>query len=61
MSKELTNISLPTVFKIAVVGSSSVGKTSIVRRYIENNFSARTEATIGAQFCSKTVDVYPDF
>ena len=46
-------------FKIAIIGNSSVGKTSIVRRFINDNFSASTESTIGAQFCSKTVDVYP--
>jgi hypothetical protein len=36
------------VFKIAIIGDSSVGKTSIVKRYIDNNFSASTEATIGS-------------
>jgi Ras-related protein Rab-5C len=28
------------VFKMALIGNSSVGKTSIVQRIIENNFSS---------------------
>lgn len=45
------------IFKIAIIGNSSVGKTSIVKRFIDNNFSASSESTIGAQFCSKIIEI----
>jgi len=42
-----------------MIGDKSVGKTSIVKRYIENTFSIGTESTIGAQFTSKVIEVAP--
>jgi len=35
------------VFKIITIGDSSVGKTSIIKRYIDNNFSESMLASIG--------------
>ena len=40
-----------------MIGDKSVGKTSIVKRYIDNFFTVMTESTIGTQFCQKTVSV----
>jgi len=39
------------LFKIALVGDSSVGKTSLMRRFTDNEFDVTTQkATIGVQF-----------
>jgi len=43
-----------------MIGDKSVGKTSLVKRYIENTFSNMTESTIGAQFTSKIITIIPE-
>ncbi|XP_018413423.1 PREDICTED: EF-hand calcium-binding domain-containing protein 4B [Nanorana parkeri] len=45
------------LFKIVVVGNSSVGKTSFLRRFCEDNFYAGTSATVGIDYSVKTVTV----
>ena len=46
--------------KITIVGSSNVGKTSIIKRYIENKFDeASTKATIIAEFKAKKINIDP--
>ena len=42
-------------FKFVLVGDQSVGKTSIIARFINNTFSETYQATIGIDFLSKTV------
>ena len=42
-------------FKVITIGDSSVGKTSIIRRYIYNIFDENTMSTIGLTFCFKEV------
>ena len=39
--------------KIVVMGDMSVGKTSILTRYIKGSFDQFNESTIGAAFLSK--------
>jgi len=46
-------------FKICMIGSSMVGKTCIVERYVNNNFSMSTAPTISAAFHTKIVEVQP--
>ena len=46
-----------TVFKILTIGESGVGKTSILRRYVENKFERHHLATIGIDFQSKTIKI----
>eukprot|EP00093_Oithona_nana_P014547 14547.XXX_746888_748055_1 [CDS] Oithona nana genome sequencing. len=49
---------LPTrtkVCKILFIGSSSTGKTSIIRRYVKKTFAPTYRATIGADFLAKVV------
>uniref|UniRef100_A0A7S2RVV0 Ras-related protein Rab n=1 Tax=Rhizochromulina marina TaxID=1034831 RepID=A0A7S2RVV0_9STRA len=41
------------VLKIIVLGSSNVGKTSLMRRFCKNSFSEARRATTGADFSSK--------
>jgi GTPase SAR1 family protein len=38
------------LFKIVLVGNSSVGKSSLLRRYVEGDFSEAYLATIGVDF-----------
>ena len=46
-------------YKFVLVGDKSVGKTSIVRRYVESSFSSVTESTIGASFNQKLLTLTP--
>ena len=41
--------------KVVLIGESGVGKTSIIKRYITNKFSATIGSTPGANFTTKTV------
>lgn len=42
--------------KIVVLGSQGVGKTSLVARYVKNQFSpSTTTSTVGASFLTKRV------
>ncbi|TRY75380.1 hypothetical protein TCAL_06349 [Tigriopus californicus] len=41
--------------KILFIGSSSTGKTSLIRRYVKNTFAPSYRATIGADFLAKVV------
>ena len=49
------------VFKILVIGDSTVGKTSFVQRYVNNSFTKDYKCTIGGtlQFCAAAVTVLP--
>ena len=37
-------------FKILVAGDDTTGKTSIIKRLVENTFSPETKPTVGAEF-----------
>ena len=41
-------------FKVVIVGDSSVGKTNLVKRFINNTFLKDSKATVGVEFMSKT-------
>ena len=43
------------IFKIVLIGDSGVGKTNILSRYINNEFSLTSKATVGVEFCSTIV------
>ncbi|MGQ9722808.1 MAG: Rab family GTPase [Candidatus Jordarchaeum sp.] len=45
------------MFKILVVGSGAVGKTSLVKKYSENSFSDNYLPTIGSNFASKKLSL----
>lgn len=42
-------------FKLIVLGNVSVGKTSILRQFVEEKFDEKYECTISADFCVKTM------
>ncbi|OLS15256.1 MAG: GTP-binding protein [Promethearchaeota archaeon CR_4] len=44
-------------FKVIVVGSQGVGKTSLIRRFVENKFKDEYTTTIGTDITLKNVDV----
>jgi len=43
--------------KVILLGDSNVGKTSLVHRVKEGNFSAATQVTIGCSFCTHTAEL----
>eukprot|EP01113_Clastostelium_recurvatum_P038902 TRINITY_DN5879_c0_g1_i2.p1 TRINITY_DN5879_c0_g1~~TRINITY_DN5879_c0_g1_i2.p1 ORF type:complete len:227 (-),score=42.57 TRINITY_DN5879_c0_g1_i2:27-707(-) len=47
-----------THLKAVLLGAPSCGKTCISTRFLRNTFTEHTEATIGAAFCSRPIDVY---
>ncbi|MHA2180792.1 MAG: Rab family GTPase [Promethearchaeota archaeon] len=46
-------------FKIIIVGPSAVGKTSILNRFVNNEFALKYKLTIGVDFLSKKVELDP--
>lgn len=42
-------------YKIVFIGDISVGKTSIIARFIENKFRDNYDPSIGVDFASKTI------
>ena len=45
------------IFKLVLIGDSGVGKTNILSRYISNEFSLASRATVGVEFGSKIVKI----
>ena len=43
------------IFKLILIGDSGVGKTNILSRYINNEFSMATKSTVGVEFGSKII------
>lgn len=43
--------------KVVLVGAQGVGKTSVVNRYVNNEYDDDSGATIGVEFSKKTVDL----
>ena len=44
------------VLKVILLGNGGVGKSSLMRRYVNNVFEEKTLHTIGVEFLNKTVD-----
>ncbi|MFX0106419.1 MAG: Rab family GTPase [Candidatus Hodarchaeota archaeon] len=47
-------------FKVIVIGPPAVGKSSLIRRFIENKFSMKYKFTIGVDFSTKDVKYKSD-
>ena len=46
-------------FKVIIVGPSAVGKTSLLNRFVHNEFALKYKLTIGVDFLTKTVEFQP--
>ena len=55
--KRHTETEVEYLFKVVLIGDSSVGKTKIQQRFLHNTFNAESKATIGVEFSSKTIRV----
>jgi Ras-related protein Rab-22 len=47
----------PREVKVVLLGDTGVGKSSLVLRFVTNNFKPYSESTIGASFMSKMIMV----
>ncbi|XP_048024867.1 EF-hand calcium-binding domain-containing protein 4B [Megalobrama amblycephala] len=56
-SDEVSNLGPDRLFKIVLVGNSSVGKTSLLRRFCDDCFHPGTCATVGIDYSVKTLTV----
>ena len=45
------------IFKILVVGASGVGKTSLIRQFVDKKFVEDFRATIGVDFTLKNIQL----
>ena len=45
------------MFKVVIIGDSSVGKTNIMTKYLKNEFHEDSKATVGVEFGSKTFSI----
>lgn len=53
----IKTIDQPRTFKVLVIGDSNVGKTTLTYRFCEGIFLEKSEATIGVDFRSRTLQV----
>ncbi len=44
-------------FKIVLLGDAAVGKTSLLKRYMKNEFSEEHQCSVGVEFESKTISL----
>ncbi|XP_068450363.1 ras-related protein rab7 [Clinocottus analis] len=47
----------PVTLKIILIGSSGVGKSSFMNRYVNHRFTNMYRATVGTDFLSKTINI----
>ena len=50
-------MSVQDIYKVILLGDSSVGKTSILSQYINKKFYEKTKSTIGADFITHEIEV----
>lgn len=47
-------------FKVIIIGPGAVGKTSLLNRFVHNEFSLKYKLTIGVDFLTKTLEYEPE-
>ncbi len=47
-------------FKVIIIGPGAVGKTSLLNRFIHNEFTLKYKLTIGVDFLTKTIEYAPE-
>ena len=47
----------PPLYKILLLGDSTVGKTTLISKYVDNQFSPDHITTIGVEYKNKTIDL----
>ena len=45
------------MIKILVIGSSGTGKSSIINRFVNNNFDSNIKATVVANYSLKVINI----
>jgi Ras-related protein Rab-11A len=55
--KKMSESSTSMIFKLLIVGDGAVGKSNLMTRYISDEFSADSLATIGVEFMTKIVRI----
>eukprot|EP00977_Amphora_coffeiformis_P028363 scaffold34938_cov261-Amphora_coffeaeformis.AAC.2 len=56
-SSKSSEVTAAAKYKIVFLGDSSVGKTSVITRFMHDNFDKHYQATIGIDFLSKNVQI----
>ena len=46
-------------FKVIIIGPGAVGKTSLLNRFVHNEFSLKYKLTIGVDFLTKVLEYDP--
>lgn len=60
MSRKGNTSNYEYIFKIILIGSSGVGKSSILQRYIQKSFNESYSCTIGVDFFMKSIEIGED-
>ena len=47
-------------FKVIIIGPGAVGKTSLLNRFVHNEFSLKYKLTIGVDFLTKSLEYEPE-
>ena len=47
----------PLKFKVVLIGESGVGKTSILLRYVSNEFNSQQFSTLGLSYVDKIIQI----
>ena len=55
MTKDAADQNFDYMFKLLIIGNSSVGKTSFLFRYADDSFTSAFVSTVGIDFKVKTV------
>lgn len=55
--KSVGNDKYDYLFKILIIGSSGVGKSSLLSRFTNNEFKIDSKTTIGVEFSTKLIQI----